>query len=484
MAQNTARVLYHDTFEGKGFTDANSLVNALLIQPDTIDPILTHLMGKESSKFPLSFLSEGQVGGSSEVNDTQYEYNVINKINRPDIIISSPYTSGDKPGLGGSVPIFITMKTSWNKKDHTVMTESYKQLRVVNYTKDGLYWRYEFDLYTSDPNDYVPLTDLAPGKKIGMVGGANVTESQSDGNESNVVMPGKMKQQCSLLRKSYRLAGNISNKVVEIQFNVNGKSSRLWVDFERWQHMMNWKQSIEEHCWWSEYNRAANGVIINKDRYNGLPVPRMAGLVDQIPNSSTFGFLTAKIIKTTVRDTLFGMNDDGPSDIALMCGTGFADDFDTAMKDSAAGFTQIMGDKFVTGSGRNLVLGGFFTAYQHIDGQVVTVHKVPLFDKGEKANIAPKHPISGLPMTSHDGYFIDVTSYDGARNLVMRHEKGRSMITGILKGMAPTPDNFAGNNINVALGTERDESSVHFMASKSILLRRNTNCFKLLCDLS
>ena len=45
--ENTAKVVFHDTFDGRGFTDQNSLVNALLTKPDQLDPVLTHLMGRQ-----------------------------------------------------------------------------------------------------------------------------------------------------------------------------------------------------------------------------------------------------------------------------------------------------------------------------------------------------------------------------------------------------------------------------------------------------
>ena len=81
-------------------------------------------------------------------------------------------------------------------------------------------------------------------------------------------------------------------------------------------------------------------------------------------------------------------------------------------------------------------------------------------------------------------YFVDMSTYDGKRNLVMLHEKDRSMKTGILRGMTATPMNFGGNDVNINLATEQDQSSIHFMCTKGILLRRNTHSFKLTCSLS
>lgn len=486
---NAARLLYSETFQGNGFTNENSLVQALLTQPDNIDPIITHLMGKASKRFPLSFLSEGQGGegkmaGSVGLNDIQFTYDVMNLLDKPDVVVSTPYTTGDKAGLNVT-PFYITFKTNWLKVQHTIESPNGKQARVLERpTRDGLYWRYKLELYTNDPADYVPLSELAPGTKWGMVGGANVSQSLSFGNESNVVTPGKMKNQMSVLRKSYRLGGNISNKTVICQFDIDGKKSNLWINFEHWQHMMNWKEHMEEHSWYSVYNRLPDGSILNKDPETGLPITRMAGLLDQIPNEDTYAFLTAKKLKNTVRDVMFGATDTGAMDVVLFTGIGGMEEFDNAIKEEAAGFTQVIGDKFIRGAGGNLILGGYFKQYETVDGHVITVKHLPLLDQGGRARIAPKHPITGLPMTSYDMYFVDLSTYDGARNLQMYHEKGRSMITGLHQGMAALPPQLTGNSLNLNLATEQDISSVHFMATKGILLRRNTHSFILRCNLS
>ena len=480
------RVVIHDSWEGKGFTDENSLMNALLTRPDQIDPVITHLLGRENKMFPLSFLSEGQgKSGSVPVDDIQYTYDVMNRINRPDYVVSSGYSGSDKPGIGVST-FYVTFKTQWIKYQTTIESKNGFRARVVDRpVNDGPYFKYALEPISGDPADFCPLTELVPGTKWAMVGGANVAQSRSEGNESNVVMPGKMKNQLSVLRKSYRIAGNVANKVVECQFDIEGKGkTNLWMPFEQWQHMLNWKIDLEEHCWWANYNRRPDGSILNRDHKTGEPIPVMAGIDDQIPNKDTYSYFSTNKLDNTVRDVMFGATDTGKMDIVLLTGIGGNDEFDRALKDKAAGFTQIQGDKYVRGAGNHLILGGYFKQYEHVDGHVITVKHMPLLDMGNRALVAPKHPITGLPLTSYEMYFIDTSVYDGARNLVMLHERGRSMITGVLRGMAQTPFDFKGNNVNVNLATEKDESSMHFMCTKGALLRRNTHCFKLSCNLS
>jgi len=490
MAQNTAQILYHDRFDSTGFTNENTLAAAMLSKPDIINPVITHLAGREDLKFPLTFMTEGQKGGYQtlkEVNDIQYEWNVIGRMKNGDKIVSTTYTTGDKPGLNNT-PFFMTMEGNWLKDQHMIVSPNGMQARVMERGKPVGSGRFLItaQLNGYGPDAFVPLSELIPGTQWVMVGGAPVSESFSMGNESNVMTPGKMKNQISILRKSYRYGGNIANKTVEVKFTVDGTESNYWMPWEEWQHMMNWKQACEEHYWYSRYNRQADGTIAMKDYVNGLAIPTGGGVDYQIPNRDSYSTLTYRKIKETVGDVMYGATDTGKMDVTLYTGTGGLEEFSDAMANKASGFQIVNSDKFIKGEGRNLSLTGFFTRFEHIDGHVVTVKKLPLLDFGSRADNAPKHPITGKPLTSYDMYFVDQSMYDGSPNVLMMSQKGRSMKRGVIKGMAPLNAKADGSdfNGNDVISTEKDENSIHYLSAKGICIRRNNHCFKLSCNLS
>ena len=60
--------------------------------------------------------------------------------------------------------------------------------------------------------------------------------------------------------------------------------------------------------------------------------------------------------------------------------------FDEALKSHFYQTFKVGGEnRFITGSGRNLGLTGYFTTYEHVDGHVINVVKLPLFDHGPVA---------------------------------------------------------------------------------------------------
>ena len=150
---NSAQVLYHDSFNGHGFTNENSLANALLTKPDVITPVITHLAGRESNKFPLTFLTEGQAGGVKpiELNDVQYEWNVMGRMKNSDKLVSTSYSAGDKPGVNNT-PFFIVFETNWLKVQHTIVSPNGVQARIQQRpTQVGAHYQYKLQLINPAP---------------------------------------------------------------------------------------------------------------------------------------------------------------------------------------------------------------------------------------------------------------------------------------------------------------------------------------------
>jgi hypothetical protein len=85
-------------------------------------------------------------------------------------------------------------------------------------------------------------------------------------------------------------------------------------------------------------------------------------------------------------------------------------------------------------------------------------------------------------------YFVDMSTYDGERNVQMVTQKGRSMVRGVEQGMAllkgSNYGDYNGNSDNLRLATDQDKTAVHFLKTLGVVIRRNTHCFKLSCDLS
>ncbi|MDC6350684.1 hypothetical protein PP178_03905 [Zeaxanthinibacter sp. PT1] len=474
MADNNRKLrLYEDVWNAQGMTDENSLSNALLTQPDVLSPVLTHLAGKEDKRFPLSFLTEG-MGNTRYINDTEYDYPVMGRINKA--VTATKLVSGTGENHSRFV---VNFPEKWFVRQYIIENPYGLQARIMEDPRAGLEGGFDYTLQLVSPDaaSAVSAGDIEGLKFVQLF--APVSFSGSRGNESNWVAPSKMRNQISIIRKSYRFEGNAQNKVVNVEFNVKGRTTKLWHDFEEFQHMLRWKEECEYSYWYSTYNRDSKGVIHMKDD-NGNVIPLGSGVLEQIPNYDTYAKLTAKKLKNIVRDTLYGASDAQTMNIVLFTGIGGLEEFDSAMKEEVASGAYIKNtdpSSFIGGSGRNLTLGGFFTSYQHIDGHTITVRHLPLLDHGARALNSELHPSTGLPLESYRMIFLDMSTYDGQPNVQMVSRKGRELVRWAVAG-ATVPKGFSGNALRA---TDIDGGSVHFMKEGGISIRRATNCFHLEC---
>ena len=124
----------------------------------------------------------------------------------------------------------------------------------------GRGFRFACQLKTTDSTAYVNPSILAPGSTWVMTA-PTVAESLSDGNKTNVMGPGKVKNQIAFNRFSKNIAGNLANKVTNIEFPTEtGGTTNLWVNEEMRQFNIGLQQMHEEFNWLSEYNRKTDGL--------------------------------------------------------------------------------------------------------------------------------------------------------------------------------------------------------------------------------
>ena len=463
--------LYEDTFNASAMTDENSLAAAMLTQPDVLSPVITHLSGQEDKRFPLSFLTEG-MGATKYINDVEYDYPVMGRLNKAVECTAQSGTGGNH------TRIKLTFPERWFIRQYILEAPDGTQVRVMD-DPIAVAAGYEYSVQLVNPDGAPTGAADTFANKMFVQLYAPAAMSGSRGNESNWVAPSKMRNQISLIRKSYAYEGNMPDRVVNFEFNVGGRSTNLWYDFEEYQHMLRWKEETEYALWFSQYNRDTNGIVHLKDD-NGKPVLLGAGVLEQIPNVDSYSSLTANKLKSVVRDALYGASDAQDMNITLFTGIGGMEEFDSAMKNELAAGAYIKNTdpgSFVSGSGSNLVMGGFFTSYKHIDGHTITVRHLPLLDHGARALNSDRHPVTGLPMESYRMIFLDMSTYDGEKNVQYISRKGRELVRWAVAG-ASVPPGFAGN---ATRATDVDGSSVHFMKECGIAIRRATNCLHLEC---
>ena len=456
-------------------TDSNSLANALMEKPAELSPIITHLAGKEDRRFPLTMLTEG-VGNTKSIDRYEYEYRV--KTHEVNV---RPVVANTGTGTGGA-PFTLSFPDKWFVFPYTLISENGTQARIMSQpTQVGSNWEYTLQLIDPDPAANLVASEVAAGALWAQLY-ANVGLDFSRGNASNWSTPGLVRNKIGTIRKSYHFAGNAKDYVAEFSLPTKGgKTTKLWMDYEEYQHMLKFKEECELLYWYGEKTYDNNGVTAMKDE-NGQPVITGPGLLQQIINKDTYSTLTESKIKNVIGDLFYGMTDATQKQITLYTGVGGAREFDEALKShfstGGAGNWKIGGEnRFITGSGRSLGMSGYFTSYEHIDGHTVNVVKVPMFDHGPVAQARAKHPVTGYSMESYRMVFVDQSNYDGQANVQMINKKGREMMRWAVAGSV-APRGFDQSD---SRASDIDGASVHMLKTAGIILKRFDTSLDLQC---
>ena len=206
-------------------------------------------------------------------------------------------------------------------------------------------------------------------------------------------------------------------------------------------------------------------------------------------NYDTYGeVLTLNKIKRTIGDVLSKDTDTGSMQIELMGGKGFVEDFDMAMRAdaNANGFATPLGDQMIQNAGEGLAYGKYFRVYKTVDGHTITVRHLPFLDNGTLAENAKAngmiHPRTGLPMTSHQAFLIDMSTYQGQRNVRKVRQKGQIYKCGVLKGLTDIPASWGAVPTN-SISTEIDMSRYEIKNSYGLQVNNATKMFQLKCVL-
>ena len=486
------REISRGKYDDRGYSNEESLAYLQLVKPVEINAFLTYNYGMDDDRFPLTFMTEGQGrNGAVEVDTVQWTWPVMGRMKFTDMVTHCQIVSG-ATGVGGQ-EFEIHFATHWFIEQYTCTAPDGQTVcRIQKDLGESPYgYGYLFKLTSPNPTAFVADENLQEGKYWAL-GAPIVSESYSKGNRSNSMGPGKMTSQLEFYRYSKEIAGNLANQICQYEFkNAQGGTSRLWINEEMRQFNLHMRVMNEERLWLSEYNRNANGEIALKDRDNGKPIPRTAGMFEicRESNYDTYGeYLTLSKIKRTVGDVLSRDTDDGSMQIVLMGGKGFLEDFDEAMKMDAKenGFLTPLGEKEIQGSPNTLEYGAYFRKYKTVDGHTITAKHCAFFDKGTVAEMQKQngeiHPRSGYPMFSHQACFIDFSNYEGNQNVRMVHQKNQVYKAKVLKGLTDIPASWGVPDTNY-ISTEIDMSRYEIKGSIGLQVNNATRMFMLKCVL-
>lgn len=487
------REISRGAYDDRGYSNEETIANLMLSKPAEINQILTYTFGMDDDRFPLTLLTEGQGNaGVVDIESDQWTWKTMGRMKFSDAVLYFD-TTNTTPGKGGAM-FDVEFSTHWLIEQYGLIApDGHTQVRIMKDMGPGTHggYVYRLKLTTPNPNIYVALDNLTKGKYWSMTA-PTISASYSKGNRSNVMGPGKMTSQLEYHRYTKEIAGNISNQIVTYEFKTaGGGTTNLWINEEMRQFNITNRVTEEERLWFAEYNRTENGEITLVDPDNGQPIPHTSGMIEicRESNYDTYGeYLPLAKLNRTFGDILDKDTDTGAMEVVVMCGKGFMEDFDMAIREDVKGegFATPLGDKMIENFDGGLSYGKYFRRYKTPDNHIITLQDLPWCDKGTVAendrlngNI---HPRTGKPMSSHQAFLLDMSTYNGVRNVRKVRQKGQIYLVGVEKGLTPIPASWGTVPAN-SLSTDVDHSKYHIKNSYGLQVNNNTKFMQLKCVL-
>lgn len=458
-----------------GLVDTNKLSEAFLTEPELVSKTLSWVFGYYY-KNPISLLTGG-IGKTQFVDNSEFRWFLAGDLERPSLITENLSVGNATPGIGGTTFQVRLEDDQFVSGDVLVMdNRDFSVIVVSDPFQDGSNgFIYTLQLLDGkvDKSKFVPVSLISPGSELSK--DFSVYEQGSSRSSLTTYnSPFQMFNRLSIHRKHYEMTGSASSDVmiIALKNEFTGKTSFLWENIAEWTFLQQWYREIDRALLYNKFGTAPGA--------NGTPTTTGAGLRQQISpaNQRHYTVLTESVISEFMLDLSYNVLDMGQRKFVALCGEGFMDLFDRAMKDVARGW-QLMDTKFVSGSGQELSLGGQFTTYKGINGIEVTLMHYPCYD--DPVHNRELHPHTLRPLESYRATFIEYGNYGGENNIQKMAKRGREQLMWYIGGStSPT----GGKQDKTQLGTKFDGYQVEVLSEVGIKLHNPLSCGELIPSIS
>lgn len=494
-----AFVLQEEQYNAASHLDEYNFYNSAAGSNQQIPELLknmVYLIGDTEKMYPITSMLYGMGDSAKKVLESghhRYTYPVMTTLKKPFVIARTP-ASLAPADLGQN-----------HQTAKLVFTDNRPKIRWILQSQDGCQiqlqsegvpvsdgFEYDVVLANGSATASIPASQVMAGSLWAPLA-VYVPREESRGSTITVASPGKVHNQTGVMRLSMSW-GDPRNLKRLLTFTVkdnNGGESKNWINWFYYQFEKEWMKMWENAYWYSRFNRDADsGKITLTDYLTGQVIPTFAGILEQISNYQTYGRLTYDLLSGTISDVFYGMEDSSNMYIRAFTGMGGMEEVDRVLSERAisrVGDFSGIAERFVTGTGYDMAIGGYFSKFYHINGHIVEFIHNPVFDTSECARITRRHPRTGRPMESYRIVFLDTEPVNGTPNIQRVATHTENYQHGVMRGLTDVPGTI-GSIDSVSsprppvISSDVNAGSYHRMAEGGIQLIRPNRCINLECS--
>lgn len=437
---------------------SNNLMNtrstATMRELEKLFQIAPNLASKTIRLFPqhaISFLTEGlgeiydikeKTDSFTGLNDKQYKWKIrghqVPRIKFVTRVTGGAIGAGTTIGGTGSEFIIACGSAYYNPYDIVKLLDG--TLLFVKagpiFQKEGT-WEYTVTINTNNPTNTVDTNMLQPGIESGPAGVAYPELSDKgylalqQASEEHVNYLTKVRYDWSwsadAAATKYVIEDIVPNGTKMQKFNYI--TDELFREALETFHFRKEMQLI-----YGQSTMDANGRCFLQDPKTGQDIVEGDGLIAQMADSrkQTYTQLTIDLLEDALSD--ISLHSPKPTGNVYMMSTGREGykEFGRIMRAEHKSAWTLQPNSYVQTKNGKIQLGAEYNAYL-FQGNTIIVNVNSVFD--HPANPSPKDPTTGRSLESSKLLFIDMSSYDGVKNIQMIAKDGRSFITGEVDGI-------------------------------------------------
>lgn len=317
-------------------------------------------------------------------------------------------------------------------------------IRIVDLpVPNGTQWDYECELFTGDPDLFIPYAELQAGKRFSKEWSIVEKTLSIKGGTPNYTSPFSMKNTFSMIRMQDTRPGNMISRPVAFSWkalDANGKEKIMttWTQYADWEFETQFQDMKDKLLNFATTNRADDGTF-KQIGYSGFKIEQGAGLEQQIEASNVLFYNDFDVDIEWLTEAIMDLTDDtqggyGQTRKVLMrTGKWGAYNFHKAIKNYTTLYTPFrsMDEKYKTGNGWGLHEN--YIEYWGPDGTQLGVLVDSAFDDRERNKIM--HPSGKGVAQSYVYQILNVGRTGGEDNIRLVNSEGMEDFMGYQPGL-------------------------------------------------
>ena len=311
-----------------GYTSDNHLGAIFQNEPQKASKLITRIKQVNFGVDLDSFLGSFQPLYLDNDHDYEWDLQGSGRKNVPLVearINGVPVTAGDEPGKNHSY-FELVFPDQWFSDVNVIVGEKNEvyPMRVMgDPVPEGTNWVYTVKLVTGDEDLFVPVEELAAGKRFSKDYSSVERELSRKGGLVNFTSPFKMRNAFTMIRMQHTAAGNMINKKLMGTGwkGDDGSSHYTWTSVEDWEFERQFQLEKNRLLVYGKSNRKADGTYDDRGK-SGNVIQQGAGLREQMESANTLAYNTFNIdwLIDVMLQLSVGKISEGERDMVMMTG--------------------------------------------------------------------------------------------------------------------------------------------------------------------